>query len=64
MVSSVKVISSKDHGERKEVHPYVPSKLVDYNRQFGLKNRDDIDWLKRGQHSEAYAQVMFREKCF
>lgn len=50
MVSSVKVISSKEHGGGKEVNPYVPSKLVDYNRQFELKNRDDIDWLKLGQH--------------
>lgn len=49
MVSSVKVISSKEHGERKEVNPYVPSKLVDYKRQFGLKIRDEMDWLNLGQ---------------
>lgn len=43
MVSSVKVITSKEHGGGKEVNPYGPSKLVDYNRQFGLKNKD---WIK------------------
>lgn len=46
MVSSVKAITSKEHGGGKEVNPYGPSKLVDYNRQFGLKTKDDIDWIK------------------
>lgn len=29
----------KKHRGEKEVNPYVPSKLVDYNRHFGLENQ-------------------------